>query len=436
MSTGNDCRPRRRDGTLLFKLSHNPPSSSDTAILGWHRRAVKPANAHFLLLLLCAFGFAGLGLPDGILGIAWPSIRVTFGLPLDAVGALLVATTCGYVASSFSSGAILARMTVGMLLALSCLATSLSLYGYTFAPSWWLLVSFGVVAGLGAGAIDAGINTFVATHYAARVLTLLHAFYGLGTACGPVIMTAVLSRGASWRRGYAFIAAAQFALALAFGLTLRFWPPSAGVARREIGPPVAATLRMRAVRYGIATFFFYVGIEAAANVWIYSLLHDSRGVSMTTAGAAVSLYWIALLVGRVLFAVMPAAVSPNTVLWPCMLAVAGAALLLSVDLAPKVDLAAIALLGMAAGPIFPALMATTPLRLDERHTANAVGFQVAAAALGQSLLPAAVGMVASAWGLEQVGPALFLLALLMGASFGQLDRVGPVAAVRPVTSMG
>src|SRR5687768_5485819 len=122
----------------------------------------KPDRTDLVITALAYLGFVSLGLPDGLQGVAWPSIRVTFSLPLDALGVLLVMFTAGYLASSFTSGWLLARIGVGTLLALSCAATALSMIGYALAPAWWIMVALGVVAGLGAGAIDAGLNTFAA----------------------------------------------------------------------------------------------------------------------------------------------------------------------------------------------------------------------------------------------------------------------------------
>src|SRR5262245_1193340 len=137
----------------------------------------KPRSA--LLIALAYVGFISLGMPDGLLGVAWPSMRATFGLPLDALGSLLILFTTGYLLSSSSSGWMLARVSVGSLLSLSCLATSASLFGYSLAPSWWILSAFGLLGGLGAGAIDAGLNTYVATYHSARTVSWLHACYGL-----------------------------------------------------------------------------------------------------------------------------------------------------------------------------------------------------------------------------------------------------------------
>ena len=367
-----------------------------------------------LLLGLAGLGFVSLGLPDGLLGVAWPSLRAGFGLAQGALGALLLASTTGYVLSSFASGPLLARLGLGALLALSCLATAVSLLGYAVAPVWPALVALGVVAGLGAGAIDAGINGYVATHHSPRALHLLHAGYGLGTTAGPALMTGLLMAGAPWQRGYLVVGASQLALGLAFGATRGLWPAaSAAPAARAPSAPLAHTLRRPAVWLGALAFALYTGLEAGAGAWTYTLLSEGRGVALASAGSAVSLYWGALMAGRVAFAFSLAAAPSGRLLGACSAGVALAALALALDLGAAPSFAALALLGFCAGPIFPSLIATTPARFGARHAPNVVGLSVAAAAIGQALLPAALGLGAASLGLEWVPRALLGAALLL-----------------------
>jgi fucose permease len=235
-----------------------------------------PQTSSHLLIGLAYVGFVSLGLPDGLLGVAWPSIRTFFHLPLDALGALLVMFPAGYLGSSFSSGYLLARLSVGTLLALSCLATAISLLGYALTPQWWIM------GGLGAGAIDAGINTYAATHYSARTVNWLHACYGIGAAGGPVIMTSVLSAGHPWQWGYRIVGIGQIILAVCFGLTHTWWQLPARTASPASAPaPIGATtswstLRLPIMWLSMAVFFVYTGLEAAAGTWIYSLLTEAR----------------------------------------------------------------------------------------------------------------------------------------------------------------
>ena len=200
-----------------------------------------------LVPVLAALAFVSLGLPDGLLGVAWPSIRASFGLELDALGALLVAATTGYVASSFSSGHLLGRINLGTVLAVSCGLTATALLGYASASAWLVVLALGAVLGLGSGAIDAALNTYVATHHGPRMLNWLHACFGVGAASGPLVMTAVLESGSTWRRGYAIVGLAQLALAGCFVVTFRSWPRSdgAGPADHTRSETTMSTLHVR-----------------------------------------------------------------------------------------------------------------------------------------------------------------------------------------------
>lgn len=370
-----------------------------------------------LLVLLASIAFVSLGLPDGIVGVAWPSIRASFGLPIDALGALLVAFTSGYVASSFSSGFVLARMGLGTLLALSCLLTSVSLMGYAATPFWWPMVGLAAVAGLGAGAIDAGINAYASLHLGPRLMSWLHACWGVGAATGPLVMTAVLQSGRPWQRGYLIVALAQLLLAAAFALTAPAWTkgvaPAAGSINAATTPPAMASVRRGATWLGVLTFFIYTGLEGAFGVWSYTVLTEGRGVSAPVAGVCVSAFWGGLTVGRLLGALAGGSIPVTRTLRGCLLVIALASATFAADLSPPVTFAAVVVAGIACGPVFPSLMSTTEARLGAPHVARAVGFQIGAAALGAAILPAAIGWVAGRAGLESVGGMLLLLALVV-----------------------
>lgn len=381
-----------------------------------------------LLLGLAYVGFVSLGLPDGLLGVAWPSIRASFDLALDALGPLLVATTAGYVAASFATGALLGRMRVGTLLAASCAATALALAGYALAPSWWILVGFGVFAGLGAGAIDAGLNTYVATNHSPRTLNWLHACYGVGAAAGPALMTAVLVQGRPWQRGYALVATAQIALAVAFFATRSLWPsarPAPHATAPEAAAPAAATLRKPVAWLGMAAFLIYVGLEQSAGAWAYSFLTEARGVPMARAGTWVSLFWGGLMAGRVGFGLVANRFPLPALVRSAIGGMLAATLLVALDPFDGASAAGLALLGVACGPVFPSLIAATPARVGAAHAANAVGFQVSAAALGQALLPWATGGLARGLGLDVLGPVLVALAVLLVLLHEALVRIEP-----------
>jgi fucose permease len=379
-----------------------------------------------LLLGLAFVAFVSLGLPDGLLGVAWPSMRRSFGLPLDALGPLFVSTTLGYVAASFLSGAILRRIRLGALLALSCAATAAAMIVYSVAPSWTIVVAFGVVTGLGAGAIDSALNTFAAHSYSARTVNMLHAFYGVGATAGPALMTAVLLANAGWQRGYLIVGVAQLLLTAGFVASRDLWPaeggnadtPGAGLAS------LAETLRLRATVLSAVVFILYCGLEASTGAWLFTLLHEGRNVSTAAAGAAVSLFWGSLMAARIVFGLVR--VQPPLSRW---LFVAMIASLLAtvglVDLHHGVSIAAGALIGFACGPIFPWLIAETPQRLGTRHGANAIGVQIASAAIGLTLAPALVGVLAERHGVDAIPWGLAALAGLLLIAFAALERIPP-----------
>ena len=372
-------------------------------------------RSSFLLLGLAYLGFVSIGLPDGLLGVAWPSIRTHFQLSLDALGPLLIVFTTGYVLSSFSSGRILSRINVGALLALSCLMTAISLLGYALASSWWLMVALASLAGLGAGAIDAGVNAYAATHHSARTLNWLHACYGVGAASSPILMTAVIGANLPWQWGYGLVGIGQFALAMCFGLTYKHWPapqPPSTTTESQT-PSHIQTLRLPAMRLSIVAFFVYTGVEAAVGTWTYSLFTEARAVPIHTAGLWVSIYWASLTVGRLLCGLIVNLMPIDRLLRFCIIGVGLGMALIWSSITTALSFLGLALVGLTAGPIFPSLIATTPQRLGLTHTANGVGFQIAAAALGQSLLPALVGVLARRTGLEVIGPFLFGAAVLL-----------------------
>lgn len=377
------------------------------------------------LALLAGIAFVGLGLPDGLVGVAWPSMRATFGVPLDALGAMFAAFTTGFVASSFASGRAMRRLGLGWVLALSCGATGLCLLGYAASRSWWTVVALALVAGVGAGGIDTGINTYAAVRHSPRFLNVLHACWGVGASGGPAIMTAVLARQHPWQVGYLLVGAAQLVLAVAFAATRKAWAAPDGVGfdpAASDSPSIARTLRLPAARISVLLFACYTGLELGVGAWAFTLLTEGRGMSPVAAGAWTSLYWVGLTGGRIVGAVVVPRLGAASLLRGTMLLLAGGLVLFAAALSPSTDLAGLVIAGAAAGPIFPTLIAQTPSRLGPQHAANGVGFQIAAAALGQAVWPALLGMTGASFGLEWLARGLVVLALLVLGVNAWLDR--------------
>jgi len=379
------------------------------------------------IALLAFLAFVSLGLPDGLLGVSWPSMSDGFGVPLDALGLLVTFQTAGYLLSSFLSGRLLRVMAIGDVLVLSTLAAATALLGFAVTSSWALLLGFGFLTGLGGGAVDAGLNAYGASHFSARVLNWLHASFGVGTTLGPLIATAVISSGNLWRWSYVIVGCGQLLLAATFLANRRRWsrvPDTTGAARPPVKPVrTRETLRRPVVWLGMLTFFAYAGVELVTAQWSYSLLTLHRGLPVSTAGLLVSLYWGSLMAGRVLFGIVADRVPLVRTLRLCIASSVSGALLFWLEPTPFVSYVGLMLIGFSLAPVFASLISLTPRRVGAEHANNAIGFQIASAGLGGATFTAVVGLVAASAGLEVIGASLVVMALFLLAAYEALMRV-------------
>ena len=368
------------------------------------------------LILLAFIAFIALGLPDGLLGVGWPSIRTGFSIPLDAIGMFLVACVAGYMTSSFLSGFLLSRVGVGRILAASCFLTGLALIGYTLAPHWWTMVLLGVFAGLGAGAIDAGLNTYVAAHFGEGLMQWLHASWGVGITIGPIIMTLGLNAFNTWRFGYRVVGGFQIALAVCFVLTLAMWSqnntPSNSAAEKRLTDyktPIGETLRQPQVWLSIVLFFLYVGAESSLGIWTYTLLTESRGVDNTLAGFFAGSYWFTFTIGRIVAGLIARRIGVNKlVLGGLAGALLGAGLLIW-NPSEMANVFAVAIIGLSIAPIFPAMMSGTKTRVGDHYAANTIGMQIAATGFGTAVIPGLMGVLARRISLEIIPVCLLVV---------------------------
>jgi len=394
------------------------------------------------LILLAFIAFVALGLPDGLLGVGWPSIRTGFAIPLDAIGVFLTAVVAGYMTSSFLSGFLLSRIGVGRMLAASCFLTGVSLIGYTLAPQWWVMIALGVFAGLGAGAIDAGLNTYVAAHFGEGLMQWLHASWGVGITTGPIIMTFGLTAMNTWRFGYRVVGVFQIALAVCFVLTLAMWnqnnAPAGDVAAEkkltDYKTPLGETLRQPQVWLSVILFFLYVGAESALGTWTYTLLTESRGVDKALAGFFAGSYWFTFTIGRILAGLGAKRVGINKlVLGGLTGALLGAGLLIW-NPSEMANVLAVAIIGISIAPIFPAMMSGTKTRVGDHFAANTIGMQMAATGFGTAVIPGMMGVLARRISLEVIPVCLLVVyAALLGSYILAIKtrKVQPAAIPAP-----
>jgi fucose permease len=375
-------------------------------------------RSELLLVAVAYAGFVASGVPTGMLGVVWPSIGETFSLPLDALGLLLVTEMIGNLLISFFGGPLISKIGVGRVLLLSALARGLGAWGYSLSPAWWLMVVMGVVAGTGGGALGVGLNTYFATNHSPAKMNWLHASYGLGAALGPVVMQGVLGVGGSWRWGYAVTGLVLGLLAICFALTLGRWRPTARTsgetpASSAAGASGLDTLKLPLAWAGIAIIFCFAGTEVTAGQWAYSLFTKARSIDPDMAGAWVSIYWMGSTVGRVFFGLIATRFAVKRLLRVVMFGAICSAALIWGNVANMISFLGLAMLAFMLAPIFPLITSATPERVGPEHGANTIGFQVAAASLGATFLPALAGVLAENVGLEVIGPFLLVAAAVM-----------------------
>jgi len=386
------------------------------------RAAARPV----LLLALCYTAFIFLGLPDALLSIAWPTISREFAMPLESLGILMMGGTLGYMVSSFMAGPMMARMGIAWLLLISSLMTGLSLVLFVVNPIGWTLPLCALVAGLGGGGIDAGLNTYVEEHYSDRVMQWLHASFGVGVTIGPLIMTLSLSMTGQWRPGYLFVLFLVFLMASAFFGYRRLWesaPHVTSTQSNEPKPKLMSTLKLPGTWLGGLCFFLYTGVEIGVGFWAFTLLTESRLVTPALAGFWVSVYWGAFTLGRVAAGLLAASISAAAMnAMGIALSLVGLLLFIQGELGPG-GAFALAIIGFAYAPVFPALISTTDLRVGREHVSNAVGIQIAAAGFGMMVLPPSAGLVAATFGFEGLPIFIFILTALLAMVLLMASRV-------------
>lgn len=364
-----------------------------------------------LLIALAYVGFVSLGLPDAVIGVAWPSVRDTFSLPQSAAGMVFIASGLGYLATSLFAGRLTHTLGIGLLLSASTALVAAAMFGLAVAVIWILFVACALVHGLGSGAIDAGLNGYAAHYLSARHMNWLHACYCLGAMLGPLVMTAALTSGRHYSDGYSAVGAVMLALAIVFLATRPRWGQASATAEHT-GPRIAtvAAIRHPAVVLHMVVFFLYTGLEVAISQWTFTVLTESREVNAGPAGIAIGAYWGSIGTGRVVFGLVVDRVGIDRLLRCCLLAAAAGTALLAAPLPLAGALTGLILAGFGLAPVYPCLMTRTPQRLGRGLSAHAVGFQVGAAMVGAAAVPAGLGLIAGSSGLEAVPVGTVVLA--------------------------
>ena len=359
-----------------------------------------------LFLAMIYSAFVSLGLPDSLLGAAWPEMVGGFAVPVESAGTAAMITSLCTVISSLFTNRLLARLGTGRTTLFSVAFTAAALTGIAFAPSFIWLCVLAVPLGLGAGAVDAALNNFVALHYAARHMSWLHCFWGLGATLGPVILSVCLHRQGGWRFGYGAVAALQWCLVLALAATLRLWgryePRQASGGQTGALPKsqlsLIATARQPGVWAAMLSYFCYCSVENTTLLWGASYFVTARGFSTVAAAQAASLFVLGITIGRFLCGFASARLSSSAlILGGGALAALGAA---GMGLLPAaVGPAARCGVGLGFAPAYPCMMHETPHRFGAARSQGVISLQMASAYVGNVCMPPLFGLLAARVGI-------------------------------------
>ena len=373
------------------------------------------------LLLLIYLAFISLGIPDSLFGAAWPAMGEELGTVLSAGGLVTSLISGATIVSSLCSGKILGRFGTGAVTMVSVALTALSLLGFSLAPGFLWLCLLAVPLGLGAGCVDSGLNNYVALHYSANQMNLLHGFYGIGVSLSPYLMSLALEWG-SWRQGYGIMAALQGAIGLLLLVTLPLWKrvgQDAGAQEAETKPvPVSRLFRMPGFIAGLLAFAGSCGLEYTAGIWGSTYLVAGRGCSPEAGARGITLYYIGMTAGRMLSGFLAGRLgSRRLVRWGQGLAGLGAAFLL-LPLPGWAAVVGLFWIGFGNGPVFPNLLHLTPRHFGRAASQSAMGVQMASSYLAITLLPPLGGLLIQSLGSWALPGYLLSLFGLMGLCTG------------------
>lgn len=364
--------------------------------------------------------FISLGLPDSLLGAAWPVMQSDYGEPLETAGYLYMCIAAGTIVSSLASGWMNNKLGTGKVTFISVTMTAVALLGFTYSPSLIWLIICAIPLGLGAGAVDASLNNYVALHYKAHHMSWLHCFWGVGASIGPMVMAFYIVNQGSWRSGYLTIAIIQFSLAILLLFALPLWALVARKSQNESEPegfsevvdPTIKPLKIKGVKFALITFFFLCGAESTMGLWGSSYLVNTKELSAAEAAKWVSFFFIGMTVGRLVAGFITMKVSNKVLIRSGQLtALFGVALIL-LPLPTSLSLTGFIFVGLGLAPIYPCLIHETPIRFGKVHSQSIIGYQMALAYTGTTFLPPLLGIVASKTSLW-IFP-IFILVFILG----------------------
>lgn len=383
-----------------------------------------------LLLVIIYLAFISLGLPDSLLGSAWPAMYQEFSVPVSYAGGISMIISVGTIISSLQSDRLTKKFGTGMVTAVSVLMTATALFGFSVSHSYAALCLWAIPYGLGAGSVDASLNNYVALHYASRHMSWLHCMWGIGASAGPYIMGYALTGGQGWNMGYRYIAILQMILTAVLLFSLPLWNRQKA-AGAEYGEGGAQSLSLRQVaripgaKEVMVSFFCYCALEQTAGLWASSYLVLRQGLSAETAAGFASLFFVGITVGRALGGFLTMKLNDTQMIRLGQgIILLGIALLL-LPFGNGGVLAGLILVGLGCAPIYPSIIHSTPEHFGADRSQAMIGVQMASAYVGIFVMPPVFGLIANHIGVFLFPFYLLAILALMAAMYERmLKKVG------------
>lgn len=367
-----------------------------------------------LLLPIIYLAFISLGLPDSVLGSAWPSMYVGFNVPVSFAGIISMIIAACTVISSLLSDRITKKFGAGLVTAVSVMMTALSLFGFSLSHSFLPLCFLAVPYGLGAGSVDAALNNYVALHFESRHMNWLHAMWGVGTIIGPNIMAAVLSGSKPWNKGYLYLFIIQIILSAVIFISLPLWKKGEDLGEASKKPiSLKEVLSIKGSKEIMVTFFCYSAVEQTAMLWISSYMVLKNGLDTAAAASLSSLFFVGITVGRIISGFITFKLNDTAMIRLGLSVTLFGCILLILPLGTAIGVAGILIIGLGCAPIYPSVIHSTPHHFGADKSQAVIGVQMAAAYIGTTLMPPVFGLIANHISVSLLPLYLLLFTVLM-----------------------
>ena len=363
-----------------------------------------------LLLVIIYLAFISLGLPDSLLGSGWPVMHLDIGVSIAYAGIISMTISLGTIISSLMTDRLARKLGTGPLTAISVLMTAVAMFGFSLSNSFVILCFWAIPYGLGAGAVDAALNNYIALHYASRHMSWLHCFWGVGASISPYIMSSAIASGQGWQNGYSFVGIIQIIITFFLFMSLPLWTKNNIEKEKE--------------KYVLFTFLAYSAVESTAGLWASTYLVEFRGVDVETAAKFASLFYIGITIGRFLSGFVSDRIGDKWLIrYGLIVVTVGISLVVIPINTNSLALGGLIIIGLGCAPIFPSIIHSTPYNFGAKNSQSIIGIQMASAYAGSIITPTLFGGLVAMSSLVVFPFFLFVFTIIMIVTSERLNKV-------------